>query len=196
MMAAVGQAHAIKRVFGWPTCCCAPCVASAWSKRTLPTPPVAAFVSSCLRSALWCSSASAGSKSGWHQPVPQLMSGDRPPVASPPHAPAARPPDTRRRIASLTRHHPEAHRDRFFAAPAAQNDSSTPRADGRHPEACQQHHKHGDRNIRSIAHWYGEIYGLAIREPLECSGIGQFAAIQANVIIIRGEVESDRFDQN
>src|SRR5262249_28724787 len=78
----------------------------------------------------------------------------------PPQAPAARPPDTRRRIASFARHHPKAHRDRFFAAPAAQNDSSTPRADRRHPQACSQHLKHGTRNVRPIARWYGEIYGL------------------------------------
>src|SRR5215469_10678182 len=116
----------------WPTCCCAPCVASVWNKRILPTPPVAQSVSSCSRLALWCSSASAESKSGWRQPVPQLMSGDRPPVASPPRAPAPRPPNTRHRIALLMRHHPKAHRDRFFAAPAAQNDSSIPRADRRH----------------------------------------------------------------
>src|SRR5215467_5809769 len=126
-----------------------------------PTPPVVPSVSSCSRLALWCSSASAGSKSGWRQPVQQRMSGDRPPVASPPpQAPAARPPDTRRRIASFARHHPKAHRDRFFAAPAAQNDSSTPRADRRHPQACSQHLKHGTRNVRPIARWYGEIYGL------------------------------------
>jgi hypothetical protein len=58
------------------------------------------------------------------------------------------------------RHHPKAHRDRFFAAPAAQNDSSIPRADRRHPEVCQQHHEYDDRNIRPIAHWYGEKCGL------------------------------------
>src|SRR5215467_13250334 len=93
------------------------------------------------------------------------MSGDRSPVASPrPQAPAARPPDTRRRIASFARHHPKAHRDRFFAAPAAQNDSSTPRADWRHPQACSQHYKHGVRNTRPIAPWYGEIYGLALKQ--------------------------------
>jgi integrase len=40
------------------------------------------------------------------------------------------------------------------------NDSSTLRADRRHPRVCSQHHKHGDQNIRPIAHWYGEIYGL------------------------------------
>jgi Transposase DDE domain group 1 len=104
-----------------------------WIKRTLPTPPVAPSVSSCSRLALWCSSASAGSKSGWHQPVRQLMSGDRPPVASPPQAPAACPPYTRHRIALLMRHHCKAHRDRFSAAPAAQNDSTIHRADRCHP---------------------------------------------------------------
>src|SRR5262249_3982386 len=102
------------------------------------------------------------------------MSGDRPPVASPPpQAPAARPPDTPRRIAAFARHHPKAHRDRFFAAPAAQNDSSTPRADRRHPQACSQHLKHGTRSVRPIARWYGEIYGLEqpdLRIDVEESG--------------------------
>ena len=37
-----------------------------------------------LKIGAWCSSASAGLKSGWHLPVPQLISGDRLPVASPP----------------------------------------------------------------------------------------------------------------
>ena len=38
-----------------------------------------------------------------------------------------RPPDTRRRNAQPTRHHPEAHRDHFFAAPAAQKIPTTSR---------------------------------------------------------------------
>jgi hypothetical protein len=49
----------------------------------------------------------------------------------------------------------QAHRDRFFAASAAQIPHSP-----RHPQACPQHQKHGDQIIRPIAHWYGEIYGL------------------------------------
>jgi HupE / UreJ protein len=60
------------------------------------------------------------------------------------------------------RHHPKAHRDRFFAAPAAQNDSSAPRADRRHPEVCQQHHKHDGRNIRPIGRGGREKWRLVI----------------------------------
>jgi len=127
----------------WPTCCCVRCVASAWIKRTLPTPPAAPSVSSCLRSALWCSSAYAGSKWGWHLPVPPLISGVRLPVALPPQAPAARPPDTRRRIALLTRRHPRAHRDRFFAASAAQKILALPAPTG----ATRKH----ARNTRNMA---------------------------------------------
>jgi hypothetical protein len=83
------------------------------------------------------------------------------------------------------RHHPKAHRDRFFAAPAAQNDSSIPRADRRHPEVCQQHHEYDDRNIRPIAHWYGEKCGLgAMREvhsaPSAFSRLGEFPAEEPN----------------
>jgi hypothetical protein len=69
------------------------------------------------------------------------------------------------------RHHPKAHRDRFFAAPAAQNDSSIPRADRRHPEVCQQHHEYDDRNIRPIAHWYGEKCGLGLIRALSPPGL-------------------------
>jgi hypothetical protein len=59
-------------------------------------------------------------KMGMASACPPLISGVRPPVGSPPQAPAARPPDTRRRIALPTRRHPKAHRHRFFAASAAQ----------------------------------------------------------------------------
>ena len=49
-----------------------------------------------------------------------------PSVSPPPPARAARPPDTRRRSAQPTRHHPQAHRDHFFAAPAAPKSPSSP----------------------------------------------------------------------
>src|ERR1700688_2600088 len=49
--------------------------------------------------------------------VPQPASGAALPSVSPPQRTlAARPPDTRRRNAQQTRHHPKAHRDPIFAA--------------------------------------------------------------------------------
>jgi hypothetical protein len=107
------------------------------------------------------------------------MFGDRPPVASPPQTPAARPPDTHRRIALSTRRHPKAHRDRFFAASAAQKIPALPCADRRHPQACPATQKNGDRIIRPIAHWYGEIYGLV---QLDDYGVPEFEKWQKELV--------------
>jgi hypothetical protein len=138
-------------------------ISSAWIKPTLPTPPVAPSVFSCLRLALWCSSAFAGSKSGWRQPVRQLMSGVRLPVALPPQAPAARPPDRRRRIPLLTRRHPKAHRDRFFAASAAQKVLALPA-----PTGATRKHARNTRNMAMELSAQSRIGTVRSRGQREC----------------------------
>ena len=75
--------------------------------------------------------------------------GEPPPVVSMPRrARAVRRPDTRRRGACATRHHLQAHRDQFFAAPAARNVPAPPAPSGATQwRACATKTK-SSRNLR------------------------------------------------
>ena len=96
-----------------------------------------------------CASVSAASKSRWHRAARPPPSGARPPVVSMPRrARAVRRPDTRRRGACATRHHLQAHRDQFFAAPAARNVPAPPAPSGATQwRACATKTK-SSRNLR------------------------------------------------
>jgi Transposase DDE domain group 1 len=83
------------------------------------TQAAAPSASSCSKSAHWCASVSAASKSRWGRAALPPPSGVLPRSASMLRQPrAVRRPDTRRRPRTR-RHQPQAHRDQFFAAPAA-----------------------------------------------------------------------------